>query len=136
MMQQALSRIKASFIATVSKGTYIRTLAHDIAHTLKTVGVVTRLHRIQDGPFKITEATVPDAVAVDKIFPLESVLNNLVKLEVTPQISWRLQHGQRIKDKNLTFYPFQNTPLFLTENNKLIGIGIVQKDVIHPKWIL
>ena len=40
----------ADFIATVSKGTYIRSLARDIALALNTVGHVTMLRRTSGGP--------------------------------------------------------------------------------------
>jgi tRNA pseudouridine55 synthase len=39
--------------AHVSKGTYIRSLARDIAHALGTVGHVTMLRRTKAGPFTL-----------------------------------------------------------------------------------
>ena len=42
--------------ATVSKGTYIRSLARDIAHALGTVGHVTMLRRTRAGPFGLETA--------------------------------------------------------------------------------
>ena len=42
--------------ATVSKGTYIRSLARDIAHALGTVGHVTQLRRTRAGPFTLDPA--------------------------------------------------------------------------------
>jgi len=41
---------------TVSKGTYIRSLARDIAHALNSVGHVTMLRRIKAGPFALNQA--------------------------------------------------------------------------------
>ncbi|NBX85684.1 MAG: tRNA pseudouridine(55) synthase TruB [Proteobacteria bacterium] len=46
----------ATFTATVSKGTYIRTLAEDIAQALDTVGHLTMLCRTQHGPFQLHQA--------------------------------------------------------------------------------
>lgn len=43
----------ATFRASVSKGTYIRSLARDIATTAGTVGHVTMLRRIAHGPFTL-----------------------------------------------------------------------------------
>src|SRR5438105_4311480 len=42
--------------ATVSKGTYIRSLTRDIALALNTVGHVTMLRRTRAGPFSLTSA--------------------------------------------------------------------------------
>ena len=39
--------------ATVSKGTYIRSLARDIAHALGTVGHVAMFRRTRAGPFTL-----------------------------------------------------------------------------------
>src|SRR3546814_16841014 len=45
-----------TLIARVSKGTYIRSLARDIARVLGTVGSVTLLRRTKAGPFIISQA--------------------------------------------------------------------------------
>jgi len=47
---------EVTFSATVSKGTYIRSLARDIAHALNTVGHVTKLRRTRAGPFSLETA--------------------------------------------------------------------------------
>lgn len=128
------TRTGASLVAKVSKGAYIRTLAHDIAHTLKTVGVVTRLHRIQDGPFEIGRAMSLEGDL--KILPLECVLKNLPRLEVSDKMSERIIHGQRIKDENLIKgLPFK-TPLAIWNQEKVIAIMHIEKGVLHPDCIL
>src|SRR3954452_24128166 len=48
--------------ATVSKGTYIRSLARDIARALNTVGHVAMLRRTRAGPF-----TLKQAISLDKM---------------------------------------------------------------------
>lgn len=128
------SKTEASFIAKVSKGTYIRTLAHDIAHALKTVGVVTRLHRTQDGPFKIEQAVLLEKDL--KILPIEYVLENLPKIVVSQEIVERIVHGQRIKNEKLTMGLPQKTPIAVWNLGKVIAIMHIQKDVLHPDCIL
>ena len=125
---------EASFVAKVSKGTYIRTLAHDMAHALGTVGVVTRLHRIQDGPFEIK-----NAVSLEKnlkILPLKCVLEKLPRLEVSVEMAKRIIHGQRIKDENLTRGTPCKTPVAIWTSGKVIAIMHIQKGVLHPDCIL
>ena len=51
--------------ATVSKGTYIRSLARDIARALDTVGHVTMLRRTRAGPFSLD-----GAISLDKMSEL------------------------------------------------------------------
>ena len=64
-----------TLIAHVSKGTYIRSLARDIAHALGTVGHVTMLRRLKAGPFTLDQAISLDKLnEVGKGAPLENVL--------------------------------------------------------------
>ncbi len=53
----------ATFHARVSKGTYIRSLARDIAKALNTVGHVTMLRRTRAGPFGLDKAISLDFLA-------------------------------------------------------------------------
>ena len=64
-----------TLIAHVSKGTYIRSLARDIALALGSVGHVTMLRRLKAGPFGIETAISLDKLnEVGKGAPLENVL--------------------------------------------------------------
>lgn len=65
----------ATFEVHVSKGTYIRSLARDIALALGTRGHVTMLRRLKAGPFSLSEAISLDKLnEVGKGAPLENVL--------------------------------------------------------------
>jgi tRNA pseudouridine55 synthase len=65
----------ATLVAHVSKGTYIRSLARDIARALGTVGHVTMLRRLRSGPFTENQAISLDKLnEVGKGAPLENVL--------------------------------------------------------------
>jgi len=64
-----------TLVATVSKGTYVRSLARDIALALGTVGHVSMLRRLKAGPFGIEAAISLDKLnEVGKAAPLENVL--------------------------------------------------------------
>jgi tRNA pseudouridine55 synthase len=95
---------EATFAATVSKGTYIRSLARDIALALNTVGHVTMLRRTRAGPFGLESAISLDflnelAKARDltrAVLPLEAALDDIPALPVTPDQARLLHHGQRL----------------------------------------
>src|SRR3546814_11400506 len=55
--------------AHVSKGTYIRSLARDIARAVGTVGHVTMLRRTKAGPFDLSQA-----ISLDKLNALGQVI--------------------------------------------------------------
>ena len=94
----------ATLSATVSKGTYIRSLARDIARALGTVGHVTYLRRTRAGPFSLESAISLDflgeaAKARDltrAVLPLEAALDDIPALPVTPDQAQLLRHGQRL----------------------------------------
>jgi tRNA pseudouridine55 synthase len=95
---------EASLSATVSKGTYIRSLARDIARALGTVGHVSYLRRTRAGPFGLESAISLDflnelAKARDltrAVLPLEAALDDIPALPVTPDQAKLLRHGQRL----------------------------------------
>jgi tRNA pseudouridine55 synthase len=61
--------------AHVSKGTYIRSLARDIARALGTVGHVIMLRRLRAGPFGLRQAISLDNLnEIGKGAPLEHIL--------------------------------------------------------------
>jgi tRNA pseudouridine55 synthase len=98
------SESEATFSATVSKGTYIRSLARDIALALGTVGHVTMLQRTKAGPFSLKQAIsldfLQDAVKARQltrtVLPLEAGLDDIPALPVTPEQAKLLRHGQQL----------------------------------------
>ncbi|HJU76772.1 MAG TPA: tRNA pseudouridine(55) synthase TruB [Sphingomicrobium sp.] len=95
---------EASLLATVSKGTYIRSLARDIARALNTVGHVTMLRRTRAGPFGLDAAVSLDFLTeiakarqlTRAVLPLEAALDDIPALPVTPDQARLLRHGQRL----------------------------------------
>ena len=88
--------------ANVSKGTYIRSLARDIALALGTVGHVTMLRRTRAGPFGLA-----DAISLDKLDeaaksgaleallrPIEAGLDGIPALPLAPDQAVALKQGR------------------------------------------
>ena len=90
--------------ATVSKGTYIRSLARDIAVALGSVAHVTMLRRTRAGPFTLDQAISLDfldaavkARGLDgAVLPLVAGLDDIPALPVTPDDARLLRVGQRL----------------------------------------
>lgn len=72
----------ATFTAEVSKGTYIRSLARDIALALNTVGHVSMLCRTQHGPFTLEMAQTPETL--DKALQTGQIGTYLLPLLAVP----------------------------------------------------
>jgi tRNA pseudouridine55 synthase len=88
--------------AQVSKGTYIRSLARDIARALGTVGHVTMLRRTKAGPFGHEQAILLDklnevgkgADPRDIILPMEAGLVDIPALTLTPEQARAIREGR------------------------------------------
>ena len=92
----------ATLRVTVSKGTYIRSLARDIALALGTVGHVTMLRRIKAGPFDLSQAISLDklegiangASLENIILPLEAGLVDIPALDLDPEQARAVRQGR------------------------------------------
>ena len=88
--------------AHVSKGTYIRSLARDIARLLGTVGHVTMLRRTRAGPFGLEQAISLDklndvgkgAALENVILPLEAGLDDIPALDLGPEQASMVRQGR------------------------------------------
>jgi tRNA pseudouridine55 synthase len=100
------SQDQVTLIAHVSKGTYIRSLARDIAQALGTVGHVTYLRRIKAGPFHEEQA-----ISLDKLeeaakgagleyllLPLEAGLDDIPALQLDQTSAQAVRQGRVLSD--------------------------------------
>ena len=100
----ALAVEEVALTARVSKGTYIRSLARDIALALETVGHVTMLRRTKAGPFGLDSAISLDKLAElakareleQALLPLTAGLDDIPALPVTPDQARALREGRRL----------------------------------------
>lgn len=94
----------ATFDVHCTKGTYVRSLARDLAQALGTVGHVSALRRTGAGPF-----TLEQALSLDKcvevvhgpapeqaLLPLTAGLDDILALAVDPHEAAALKQGKRI----------------------------------------
>jgi len=99
-MGEGLNSITLS--AHVSKGTYIRSLARDIARAAGTVGHVAMLRRTRAGPFTLAQAISLDklnafgqgAAQSDVILPLEAGLVDIPALDLSPEAAGAIRQGR------------------------------------------
>jgi tRNA pseudouridine55 synthase len=100
---------EVTLTAHVSKGTYIRSLARDIALALGTVGHVTMLRRVKAGPF-----TLETAISLDKLdeaarggaigrlmLPLTAGLDDIPALAVSPDDALALRQGKVLSGSDI-----------------------------------
>lgn len=117
----------ATLIAHVSKGTYIRSLARDIARALGTVGHVTMLRRLRAGPFGLDRAISLDklnevgqgAPLENVLLPLEAGLVDIPALTLDPEQARAVRQGRVLAglplNDGLFWARLGNVPVALVE---------------------
>jgi tRNA pseudouridine55 synthase len=127
---------EVTLTAHVSKGTYIRSLARDIARALNTVGHVTMLHRSKAGPFSLKSAISLDKLdelaktrsLEQALLPLAAGLDDIPALSVTPDQARQLRMGQQTTGNSAT------AGLYLATNQS-VPVALVECDGIELKVV-
>lgn len=113
--------------AHVTKGTYIRSLARDIARAAGSVGHVTMLRRLRAGPFDLSQAISLDklneigkgAPLENVILPLEAGLVDIPALDLGPEQARAVRQGRVLAglafDDGLYWARSGTVPLALVE---------------------
>ncbi len=138
----------AQFRVDCGKGTYIRSLAHDIAKKLGCIGHVSRLCRTKTGNFSLSDTktlanlfdlghSADDFAALDALLlPLQSVLDDILAVQVTVSQLTDLEHGRAIfLDEN----PLKEEMMSDSERclalreDQAIALGFVKQGLFFPK---
>ncbi|MCD8024222.1 MAG: tRNA pseudouridine(55) synthase TruB [Candidatus Gastranaerophilales bacterium] len=117
----------AKIKVSCSKGTYIRTLASDIAQKLGTNAYLTALTRTRAGNFDIKNSINIEEVEIEKngINPVDVL--NLNKYELNIEEYKRIKNGASVFADTLNGSP---APIMLIYNKKLVSIGVLSDNKI------
>lgn len=104
---------------TVSKGTYIRSLARDIAISLNTIGIMSNLRRTRQGNFNIENANTLKDIENNnyKLIKIEDCLNTFKTIIVDAYLEYKILNGQRL----INVYNSKEV-LFKNESNILLAL--------------
>ena len=88
------------FRLTVSKGTYVRTICHDLGEKLGCGGAMSSLRRLRAGAFRIEDASTLDEVLAEggeaRVLPLDSLFRAYPALTVDEGQNRRVRCGNTI----------------------------------------
>jgi tRNA pseudouridine55 synthase len=126
------SELESTFQVICSKGTYVRSLATDIASALDTVGFVSFLQRDQVGNFKISVATSLNSFSETKleksIYSTKEIFPYLPEFTISEPEIPRLVQGQPISTS------LDDTDIALVVFKKeVLSIGRVVNAYFYPK---
>lgn len=131
LVNYSAEKQQASYICECSKGTYIRTLAEDIALSLKSLGFVIKLCRLRVGKFDM-ESSIDISIMQDYSFvELGSVLQKKCLeiefvLDGIPVLNAKNDQVNKIKNGQKCYFYDQPDLEFLwvkDQNNRIVAIG-------------
>jgi tRNA pseudouridine55 synthase len=138
----------ADFEARVGKGTYIRSLARDLAEALGTVGHLVQLRRLSVGPFDETQAISLDkleslghrAAASEHLLPIETALDDIPALALTEAEAERLRHGVPIPLLQAPDRPLEHLQhgavVCATAGGKLVALAEFEEGLLRPVRVM
>lgn len=121
---------QATYIVECSKGTYVRTLAEDIALSLQSLAFVIELRRTKVGLFsaenaiELTSHGTEDQEKLkmfleDRIMKIEAILDDILVLDATHEQAKKIVYGQ----KCLFDYPQNIDLMWIRYNGLLLALG-------------
>ncbi len=131
--------------AECGKGTYVRSLARDLAHRLGTRGHVSALRRLSVGPFDATrmiplEALITareegPAAGLDRfLMPIGMALTALPEIVIPRNELPRVMRGQSVLLRGAGI-PAAADPVHATYGGRSIAIGAIERGEFHPKRV-
>lgn len=115
-----------SFICTVSKGTYIRSLICDIAKKLNTVGCMTKLNRVKQGDFTLEQCYSLEQIEQGHftLLGIKECFHDFFKVVVDGKLLYAIKNGAIIPNSWN-----EDKVLFVDKEDNLIALyQIYQKD--------
>ena len=153
ILKKIINSDLAEFEVICGKGTYVRSLARDIAEKLNTKGHVISLRRHYVGDFgekdtifiDFSKEIIHSPSILKKMLPIEAVLDDIPALALNETEARKLKLGQKIQFNSLEFknkflikHPnFQEfEKICATRNNNLIALVKIETDLVKPKRII
>ena len=152
-LKKILNIDSADFEVICGKGTYIRSLARDLAEKLNTKGHVIKLRRNFVGNFDekdtifidFSEEIIHSPSFLKKIKPIEKVLDDIPALFLTETEAMKLRQGQK---NTLDSFKFHNNlikehpnykkfeRIYTISNEKIIALIEIDEGLVKPKRII
>jgi tRNA pseudouridine55 synthase len=137
----------AMFSAECGKGTYVRSLARDLGRLLGVFGHVSALRRGRVGPFGETDmislepleslchrAAAGEGHLADVLLPIETALDDIPALAVSPADAARLARGQAVLLRGRDATIFRGM-VQVASSGQLVAIAEVDRGEIIPRRV-
>ena len=131
---------KVTIYVKCEKGTYIRSLARDLAHKLGTYGFATDIVRNKNSFFLSDNAIFINKILNTKkdnliklVLPVDYALKNYTQINVEKKYSKMIKDGRIINVENLKKVNNTNSLILIKCENRLVSIANLEKGYIIPR---
>jgi len=127
---------------TVSSGTYIRSLAHDVGQRLGCGAYLSALRRTRVGHFAVANAALPEEEAIENaasFLTSAQALSHLTQRLVNEEQATRLRHGMALRENEFPDKQIERgTVVLINGAGEVVAIAQRQaeKDAIAPMVVL
>ena len=153
ILKKIINIDSAEFEVKCGKGTYVRSLARDVAEKLNTKGHIISLRRLSVGPFDekdtifidFSREIIHSPSILSKKLPIQTVLDDIPALVLNETEARRVQQGQKINLNSLEFikqfevkYPNYNEfeKICAIIDDKLLALIKIDNGIIRPSRII
>lgn len=123
----------ASFRVVCSKGTYVRTLCHDLGLKLSCGAYLSALTRTRMGEFTYDKACGTDEISEEKLIPLKDALAPMPMIKLTRHQTIQARNGQPL---HIPLFPNRTTIGLLDENNQFFAVARQIDGSWHPECVI
>ena len=153
ILKKIINLDKAEFEVKCGKGTYVRSLAKDLAEKLHTKGHVIQLRRLSVGNFQekdtilidFTKEIIHSPMIFNKILPIETVLDDIPALVLNKTEARQIKQGQKLElkylenidhflKKNPNYNKFEK--IYAVENYDPIALITIYEGIVKPARII
>ena len=121
------------FRATVSGGTYLRSLARDVGEALHCGAHLAALTRTRVGPFRLADAVAPAAVTAHALRDLTELVRDLPARELDEAGRTAVIHGRPVPAGDGTG---EAGSIALFWNGQLVAVAERQGDLLKPRVVV
>jgi tRNA pseudouridine55 synthase len=122
------------FRATVSAGTYLRSLARDIGAKLGCGAHLTALRRTRVGPLRLEDAVAPEAATPDALQDAALLVAHLPRRQVDKKEREAVVHGRPLKID----HPIADSrqPIAVFAGDELVAVAEQVGDLLKPRIVV
>lgn len=129
VLEREIDEKTFEFRITCSAGTYIRSIARDLAYSVNSCATMTNLVRTKAGDFCLENSVKLEDLTKEKIeanlISIETILSDFEKIEITKDQFQKLRNGIKIE---VIWVKNSHKDICIVFENKIIGVGRIENE--------